>query len=101
MYLYTAGSTGLNGAMPPWVQEGGLRRWIERMRDPATRNRVAEEMRTPTDKWENLLLAAGSPDSVLLVGLQEPGAQASDRQDTGRGGRAAQARRRRKRRWTW
>ncbi len=70
MYLYTAGSTGLNGAMPPWVQEGGLRRWIERMRDPETRKRVAKEMRTPTDEWENLLLAAGSPENVLLVGFK-------------------------------
>src|SRR5690606_2702902 len=70
MYMYTAGSTGLNGAMPPWVQEGGLRRWIERMRDPKTRARVAEEMRTPTDDWENLLLAAGSPENVLLVGFK-------------------------------
>jgi N-acyl-D-aspartate/D-glutamate deacylase len=70
MYVYTAGSTGLNGAMPPWVQEGGLRRWIERMRDPATRRRVADEMRAPTDKWENLLLAAGSPENVLLVGFK-------------------------------
>ncbi len=70
MYLYTAGSTGLNGAMPPWVQEGGLRRWIERMRDPEIRKRVAQEMRTPTDEWENLLLAAGSPENVLLVGFK-------------------------------
>jgi len=72
MYVYTAGSTGLNGAIPPWVQEGGLQQWIARMRDPDTRRRVAEEMRTPTDKWENLLLAAGSPDRVLLVGFKNP-----------------------------
>jgi len=72
MYLYTAGSTGLNGAMPPWVQEGGLRRWVERLRDPEIRKRVAEEMRTPTDDWENLLLAAGSPENVLLVGFKNP-----------------------------
>ena len=70
MYLYTAGSTGLDASMPPWVQEGGLPKWIERMRDPATRERVASEMRTPTDKWENLLLAAGSPERVLLVGFK-------------------------------
>jgi N-acyl-D-amino-acid deacylase len=70
MYLYTAGSTGLNGAMPPWVQEGGLHKWIDRMRDPATRQRVIEEMRTPTDDWENLLLGAGTPENVLLVGFK-------------------------------
>jgi len=72
MYVYTAGSTGLNGAMPPWVQEGGLRQWVARMRDPQIRQRVVEEMRTPTDKWENLLLAAGSPERVLLVGFKNP-----------------------------
>ena len=72
MYLYTAGATGLDGAMPPWVQEGGLPRWIERLRDTETRKRVAAEMRTPTDAWENLLLAAGSPDRVLLVGFKNP-----------------------------
>ena len=70
MYTYTAGGTGLNAAMPPWVQEGGLDRWIERLRDPKIRARVIEEMKTPTDKWENLLLAAGSPERVLLVGFK-------------------------------
>jgi N-acyl-D-amino-acid deacylase len=70
MYLYTAGSTGLNGAMPPWVQEGGLQKWIDRMRDPETRKKVVEEMRTPTDAWENLLLGAGTPENVLLVGFK-------------------------------
>jgi N-acyl-D-amino-acid deacylase len=67
MYAYTAGATGLDAAMPPWVQEGGLDAWIGRLKDPATRVRVAKEMRTPTDAWENLLIAAGKPDNVLLV----------------------------------
>lgn len=66
MYTYTAGATGLDAAMPPWVQEGGLDEWCKRLQDPATRARVAAEMSTPTDKWENLLLAAGSPERVLL-----------------------------------
>ncbi|HEV3021821.1 MAG TPA: D-aminoacylase, partial [Pirellulales bacterium] len=70
MYTYTAGGTGLNAAMPPWVQEGGLERWRERLQEPKTRARVIREMRTPTDKWENLLLAAGSPEQVLLVGFK-------------------------------
>ena len=48
MYTYPAGATGLDAAMPPWVQEGGLRAWIRRMKDPATRTRLAQEMRTPT-----------------------------------------------------
>jgi N-acyl-D-amino-acid deacylase len=66
MYTYTAGATGLDAAMPPWVQEGGLAQWIERLRDPATRERVKREMSAPGDGWENLYLAAGGPEHILL-----------------------------------
>jgi N-acyl-D-amino-acid deacylase len=66
LYPYTAGATGLDAAMPPWVQEGGYTAWAKRLQDPAIRRKVAEEMRTPTDKWESLLLAAGSPERVIL-----------------------------------
>ncbi|MEJ1237484.1 D-aminoacylase [Chryseolinea sp. T2] len=69
MYTYPAGATGLDAAMPPWVQEGGIYQWMKRMGDPAIRKRVANEMRTRTDGWENLLLMAGSTDNVLLVGF--------------------------------
>ena len=67
IYPYTAGATGLDAAMPPWVQEGGYAAWAKRLRDPAIRARVAQEMRTPTNEWESLYLMAGSPDRVLLV----------------------------------
>ncbi len=70
MYTYTAGATGLDAAMPPWVQEGGYDAWAARLRDPSVRARVAREMTTPTDEWENLALAAGSPERVLLVGFR-------------------------------
>ncbi len=70
MYTYTAAATGLDAAMPPWVQEGGYKVWAERLKDPAVRERVRKEMATPTDKWESLYLAAGSPERVLLVGFK-------------------------------
>lgn len=70
IYPYTAGATGLDAAMPPWVQEGGYPEWARRLQDPAIRRKVAEEMRTPTDKWESLLLAAGTPDHVLFSGFK-------------------------------
>jgi len=69
MYTYTAGSTGLDAAMPPWVQEGGYQAWANRLRDPATRRRVLREMTTPTNDWENLYLAAGA-EGTLLVGFK-------------------------------
>jgi len=56
--------------MPPWVQEGGYKEWAARLKDPKIRDRVREEMKTRTDKWESLYLAAGSPDKVLLVGFK-------------------------------
>ena len=67
IYPYVAGATGLNAAMPPWVQEGGHDAWVERLRDPAIRKRLQREMTTPTDEWENLYLAAGSPERLLLI----------------------------------
>ncbi len=70
MYNYTAGATGLDAAMPPWVQEGGYEAWAKRLRDPNIRTRVEREMITPSDQWESLYLAAGSPDKVLLVGFR-------------------------------
>lgn len=70
MYTYTAGSTGLDASMPPWVQEGGYREWAKRLALPEIRARVAREMRTPTNEWENFYVAAGSPDKILLVGFK-------------------------------
>ena len=72
MYTYTAGSTGLDAGMPPWVQEGGYNAWVERLQDPVIRDRVRQEMTTPTNEWENLLLAAGA-EGTLLVGFKNPG----------------------------
>ena len=66
MYTYTAGATGLDASMPPWVQEGGYAAWAKRLQDPAIRARVKKEMATPSDDWENLYLAAGSPDRIIL-----------------------------------
>jgi N-acyl-D-amino-acid deacylase len=69
MYTYTAGATGLDASMPPWVQEGGINEWIKKLKDPSIRKRVSSEMRSPSNKWENLLLMSGSPEKVLLVGF--------------------------------
>ena len=71
IYTYTAGSTGLDAGMPPWVQEGGYESWRSRLQDSDIRTQVLEEMTTPADEWENLLLSAG-PEGTLLVGFRNP-----------------------------
>jgi N-acyl-D-amino-acid deacylase len=69
MYTYTAGATGLDAAMPTWVQAGGLEAWIERLKDPAIRARVAAEMKGPGSNWENLYHGAGA-DKMILSGFK-------------------------------
>ncbi len=71
MYTYTAGSTGLDAAMPPWVQAGGVEAWIGRMKDPATRAKVLAEMRQEKPAFENLYRHAGA-EGTLLVGFKNP-----------------------------
>ncbi|MFQ6674220.1 MAG: amidohydrolase family protein [Fidelibacterota bacterium] len=68
MYPYTAGATGLDAAMPPWCQEGGLNAWTARLKDSHLRKQIFKEMQSDQDNWENLLALAG-PDSVVLVGF--------------------------------
>ncbi len=72
MYTYTAGSTGLDAAMPLWVQAGGLDAWVARLKDPALRARVVSEIRNPPAGEENLFVTAGSPDRVLFVAFRNP-----------------------------
>jgi N-acyl-D-amino-acid deacylase len=68
MYTYTAGATGLDAAMPLWVQDGGLEAWIARLQDPAVRAKVLAEMRIPHPAtWENLYGAAGAQGTLLLA----------------------------------
>jgi len=67
MYTYTAGATGLDGAMPPWVQAGGFEAWRARLSDAETRARVAAEMQAPTDAWENMFELAGADNIKLLA----------------------------------
>ena len=73
MYLYEAGATGLDATIPPSAFDGGLDALLARLAEPAQRGAIALAMRTPSDAWENLYRAAGSPDRVLLVGFRSEG----------------------------
>ncbi len=70
MYLYHASATGLDSIMPPWVQEGGHRAWVERLKDPAIREKVKQEMRMTGDAWDNGMIAAGSAENIILIGFR-------------------------------
>jgi N-acyl-D-amino-acid deacylase len=70
VYTYPAGATGLNASVPPWVQEGGFKASVERMSDPELRDQIMREMKMPSDEWENMYLAAGTPDNILLTAFK-------------------------------
>jgi len=72
MYTYTAGATGFDAAMPSWAQDGGLEKWIARLKDPAIRARVKAEMLDAHPKtWENIYAGAG-PQGTLLLAFKNP-----------------------------
>jgi N-acyl-D-amino-acid deacylase len=70
MYTYTAAGTGLDACLPPWTEDGGYPALFKRLRDPATREKIAAEVSKDSDEWENLYIGAGSPDRILLSGFK-------------------------------
>lgn len=71
MYSYTAGATGLDAMIPPWIQEGGIDSWIANMQDPELRAKALEEMQMDDAGWENLGRGSGY-ENVITVGYKNP-----------------------------
>ncbi|MCL4804226.1 MAG: D-aminoacylase [Anaerolineae bacterium] len=70
MYTYHASATGLDAMMPGWVQEGGHKAWVARLRDPAVRERLKREISLPSAEWENSYHEAGDASKVLCVSFK-------------------------------
>jgi N-acyl-D-amino-acid deacylase len=65
-YPYVAGATSLGAAVPPWSHEGGTAKFVERLKDPATREKLKQEMRALSNNWENFYLGAGGGEGILV-----------------------------------
>ena len=72
MYPYVAGGTALASSLPPWVADGGTEKLLERLKDPATRSRIKQEMATEHPNWENLYLGSGGASGVIVSGVVNP-----------------------------
>ena len=72
MYPYVAGGTALASSLPPWVADGGSEKLLSRLKDPAMRAKIKEEMATEHDNWENLYLGSGGAAGILVSGIQNP-----------------------------
>lgn len=70
MYNYPAAGTGLYATMPKWVQEGGHDAWVARLKDPALRTRLLDEMRSPGKDWENFFEMVGSAENIIVSGFK-------------------------------
>jgi len=72
MYPYVAGGTALASSLPPWVADGGLAKLLERIKDPAIRIKIKQELNTEHSDWENLYLGSGGASGILLSGIVNP-----------------------------
>lgn len=72
VYPYTAGGTGLESTVPSWAHEGGGEALRERLRDPAIRDRLRQELQTGSPGWWNIVEASGGWDNIVLVNAQNP-----------------------------
>jgi N-acyl-D-aspartate/D-glutamate deacylase len=68
-YPYVAGATSLGAAVPPWSHEGGTAKFVERLKDPSTREKLKKEMRALSNNWENFYLGAGGGEGILVTSV--------------------------------
>jgi len=71
-YAYTAWGNGLSAFIPPWAHDGGTSKLLERLKDPAARERIRKDMLTPSDEWENEWQQIPGPESILIGQVQNP-----------------------------
>jgi len=71
-YAYTAWGNGLSAFIPPWAHDGGTSKLLERLKDPAARERIRKDMLTPSDEWENEWQQIPGPEAILIGSVQNP-----------------------------
>lgn len=65
MYPYAASNTSLLARLPTWVQEGGAREMRKKLRTPAIRKKVLQEMRLGIPSKNS------DPKDVMILGFRE------------------------------
>ena len=73
IYPYDRASNGLDACLPLWVREGGIEPMLQRLKDPAQREKVKRDMEDPNPKdWENQWYGSGGAAGVLLSSVLDP-----------------------------
>ncbi len=71
-YAYPAAFNSFSAIIPPWAHDGGDRKLIERLKDPATRARIRAEMESPAKEWDNEWQQVTGPEGFLIGAVQNP-----------------------------
>jgi N-acyl-D-amino-acid deacylase len=71
-YAYTAWNNDMAAFTPPWANDGGSEKLVERLKDPALRARMRKDMTTPTGDWDNEWLAIKGPQDILICSVNNP-----------------------------
>jgi N-acyl-D-amino-acid deacylase len=71
-YAYPAAFNTFSAVIPPWAHDGGDKKLIERLKDPAMRARIRKEMETPSAEWNNEWQQVKGPESFILSAVQNP-----------------------------
>jgi dihydroorotase/N-acyl-D-amino-acid deacylase len=69
-YAYTAWYNGFSAFIPPWAHDGGDTKLVERLKDPATRARIREDLQTPSKDWDNEWQEIPGPDAIMLGAVE-------------------------------
>ena len=71
-YAYTAWFNDFSAFIPPWAHDGGTAKLVERLKDPATRERIRRDMLTPSKDWDNEWQEIPGPEAVMIGVVQNP-----------------------------
>jgi len=71
-YAYPAWANSLSSYIPPWAHDGGDAKLIERLKAPATRSRIRQELLTPSTNWDNEWDGIPGPKAILIGQIQNP-----------------------------
>jgi len=71
-YAYTAWFNDFSAFVPPWAHDGGTAKLVERLKDPATRDRIRKDMLTPSRDWDNEWQEIPGPDAIMIGAVQNP-----------------------------
>ncbi|HMF77549.1 MAG TPA: amidohydrolase family protein, partial [Bryobacteraceae bacterium] len=71
-YAYPAWFNSFSAFVPPWAHDGGEAKMVARLKDPATRARIRQQMQNDTSGWDNEWQEIPGPEAILVSVVHNP-----------------------------